>query len=217
MFWPVLPHLLTQGDEVAVYGHETTPEVEYVLFTWRDELYVTLGNDQCDIAVEAHGWSERSKNLCQKTVARQAWPVVDVLPHWDELELTLTCNGDLLQQDMLSALIEPHTLLEKVSAADGPQNGGRMVFSGTIATKGQLPNPPYDVAMRIAIPCETVRSHMRSVSRRSRRCMGRHRDHPTESRSLPDTCRNSSNRWARPASASGVMAEIGMRRRPSER
>jgi hypothetical protein len=152
MFWPVLPHLLTQGKEVAVYGHETTPEVEYVLFTWRDELYVTLGNDQCDIGVEAHGWSERSKNLCQKTVARQAWPVADVLPHWDELELTLICNGELLQQDRLSALIAPHTLLEKVSAVDGPQNGRRMIFSGTIATKGQLPSPPYDVAMRLHDP-----------------------------------------------------------------
>ncbi len=152
MFWPVLPHLLTQGHEVSVYGDETTPEVEYVLFTWRNDLYVTLGNDQCDIAVEAHGWSERSKNLCQKTLARHAWPVTDVLPHWDELELTLSCNGELLQKDMLSALIEPRTLLEKVSAADGLQNGGRMVFSGTIATKGQLPKPPYDVAMLIRDP-----------------------------------------------------------------
>jgi len=152
MFWPVLPHLLTQGDEVAVYGHETTPEVEYVLFTWRNELYVTLGNDQCDIEVEAHGWSERSKNLCQKTVARQAWRVADELAHWDELELTLTCNGELLQQDRLSALIRPETLLEKVSAADGPQNDGRMIFSGTIATQGRRPKPPYDVAMRLRDP-----------------------------------------------------------------
>ena len=78
--------------------------------------------------------------------------MTDVLPHWDELELTLSCNGELLQKDMLSALIEPRTLLEKVSAADGLQNGGRMVFSGTIATKGQLPKPPYDVAMLIRDP-----------------------------------------------------------------
>lgn len=152
MFWPVLPHLLTQGTEVAVYGQETTPEVEFVLFTWRRDIYVTLGNDQCDIEIEARGLSEKSKNLCQKTVARQAWPVADVLPHWDELELTLTCNGTLQQQDRLSALIRPHTLLEKVSAADGRQNEGRMIFSGTIASQGQLPPPPYDVAMSLRDP-----------------------------------------------------------------
>lgn len=36
-------------------GPKTTPEVEFVLFTWRRDIYVTLGNDQCDIEIEARG------------------------------------------------------------------------------------------------------------------------------------------------------------------
>lgn len=152
MFWPVLPHLLTQGQEVAVYGGETTPEVEYVLFDWKGTLYVTLGNDQCDIEVEAKLSGEKSKNLCPKTVAKIAWPLAEVLPHWDALELMLSCRGELLQRDKLAALIRPEILLEKIAAVDGPQSAGRMIFSGTIASIGQLPPPPYELSMRLRDP-----------------------------------------------------------------
>ena len=150
MFWPVLPHLITQGDAISVYGLDTTPEVEYVLFTWQGVLFVTLGNDQCDVDVEARLSAEKSKNLCQKVVARQAWPIAEVLRHWDELQLTLSCDGTVLQQDRLAALIQPEALCDKVSAVDGHVNDGRMIFSGTIATRGELPKPPYGVTMRLA-------------------------------------------------------------------
>lgn len=149
MFWPVLPHLLTQADSIAVYGPDTTPEVEYVLFSWQGVAYVTLGNDQCDVEVEAKLSSEKSKNLCQKIVAREAWRVSDVLAHWDEIHLTMSCNGTLMQQDRLSALIRPETLRDKVAAVDGGGDDGRMIFSGTIATLASLPAPPYEVSMRL--------------------------------------------------------------------
>lgn len=152
MFWPVLPHLLSQGRDVPVYGLETTPEVEYVLFTWQGELYVTLGNDQCDIEVEAQLSAEKSKNLCYKTVAQAAWRASEVLGHWDRLEIELSCNDSLLQQDRLAALIRPETLLEKVAVLDGPRHEGRMIYSGTIATVGTRPPPPYEVAMRLNDP-----------------------------------------------------------------
>lgn len=149
MFWPVLPHLLTQADSIAVYGPDTTPEVEYVLFSWQGVAYVTLGNDQCDVEVEAKLSSEKSKNLCQKIVAREAWRVSDVLAHWDEIGLSMSCNGTLMQQDRLSALIRPETLRDKVAAVDGSGDDGRMIFSGTIATQSSLPAPPYEVSMRL--------------------------------------------------------------------
>jgi hypothetical protein len=149
MFWPVLPHLLTQDDSIQVYGPDTAPEVEYVLFGWQGVPYVTLGNDQCDIEVEARLSAEKSKNLCPKIVAREAWPVADVLAHWDELQLTLSVNGTLLQQDRLAALIRPEALRDKVAAVDGPRDEGRMIFSGTVAMRDRLPPLPYDVTMRL--------------------------------------------------------------------
>lgn len=149
MFWPVLPHLLTQARGISIYGPDTTPEVEYVLFDWRGIRYVTLGNDQCDIEVEARLSSEKSKNLCPKVVAREAWRVADVLAHWDELRLTLSCNGDTMQQDRLAVLIRPEVLRDKLAALDGGNDQGRMIFSGTIATRAAFPPPPYDLTMRL--------------------------------------------------------------------
>lgn len=148
-FWPVLPHLLTQAEAIAVYGRETIPEIEYVLFAWQGIAYVTLGNDQCDVEVEARLSSEKSKNLCQKIVAHEAWRLSDVLTHWDDLQLTLSCNGTLVQQDRLGALIRPENLRDKVAALDGDRDDGRMIFSGTIAAQAPLPPPPYDVTMRL--------------------------------------------------------------------
>lgn len=149
MLWPVLPHLLTQGHGISVYGPDTAPEVEYVLFTWQGVHYVTLGNDQCDIDVEARLSAEKSKNLCQKIVAREAWPIADVQAHWDELQLTLSCQGTVMQQDRLAVLIRPEVLRNEVAALDGEGDEGRMIFSGTIAAHGRLPRPPYDITMRL--------------------------------------------------------------------
>jgi hypothetical protein len=152
MFWPVLPHLLTQAQSILVYGVDTVPEVEYVLFTWQGVTYVTLGNDQCDIEVEARLSAEKSKNLCQKIVAGAAWPISEVLAHWDELQLTLCCEGTVMQHGHLALLIRPEVLGEKVSAFDGGNNDGRMIFSGTIATRSPHPKPPYEVTMRLTDP-----------------------------------------------------------------
>ncbi|RUX85921.1 DUF2848 domain-containing protein, partial [Mesorhizobium sp. M7D.F.Ca.US.004.01.2.1] len=83
--YPVIPALLSQADRHEVYGTDTTPEVEFVLFGHEGEVFVTVGNDQCDTAVEAAGMAEKSKNLCQKVVARHAWPLSSVTDHWDRL------------------------------------------------------------------------------------------------------------------------------------
>jgi hypothetical protein len=54
-----------------------------------------------------------------------------------------------MQQDYLAALIRPEQLRDKLAAVDGPNDDGRMIFSGTIASHGNLPAPPYDVTMRL--------------------------------------------------------------------
>jgi hypothetical protein len=151
-FWPVMPHLVTQAEAVEVFGTDTTPEVEYVLFTWRGTTYVTVGNDQCDLAIERDVGPAKSKNLCQKIVAREAWRLDEVLPHWDDLVLTLACNGTVMQHGRLAGLLRPEVLLEKLAHATDADHEGRMVFSGTIATSGTYPAGPYRVDMSLADP-----------------------------------------------------------------
>lgn len=132
VFYRAMPCLLTQVGSVDVVGLDTRPEVEFVLFAWNGRRYVTVGNDQFDLAVERHGWGEKSKNLCQKIVAGTAWPVDEVMPHWDRLVLELCCNDELLQQGCLDMLLEPHRLLERAGCQASFDTGGILLFSGTI-------------------------------------------------------------------------------------
>lgn len=152
MFWPVLPHLVTQSSSICVYGPDTIPEVEYVLFTWNGCSYVTVGNDQCDIEVERKLSGEKSKNLCPKVVATRAWRIDDLVPHWDELQLKLSCNNVVMQDDRVSTLLRPEILEEKVAALDGEKKNSRMIFSDTIATLGSYPEMPYQITMQLSDP-----------------------------------------------------------------
>ncbi|MDQ3560202.1 MAG: DUF2848 family protein [Pseudomonadota bacterium] len=150
--WPVMPHLLTQAASIEVFGADTAPEVEYVLFTWRGETYVTVGNDQCDIAVERDLGADKSKNLCQKVVALDAWGLEDVRPHWDELVLTLACNGSVMQEGKLAGLLRPDVLLDVLARLTDFDHEARMVFSGTIATNGAYPPGPYRLDFALTDP-----------------------------------------------------------------
>jgi hypothetical protein len=132
VFYRAMPCLLTQAGTVDVVGTDTRPEVEFVLFSWNGRRYVTVGNDQFDLAAERHGWAERSKNLCQKIVADTAWPLADVIDHWDKLVLELSDSGGLLQCGPLEMLLEPDKLIELARCGGDFDAGASLLFSGTI-------------------------------------------------------------------------------------
>ena len=172
MFWPVLPHLVTQASSICVYGPDTVPEVEYVLFAWKGVLYVTVGNDQCDIEVERKLSGEKSKNLCPKIVATRAWRIDDILPHWDELQLTLSCNNTVMQDDRLSVLLRPEILRRRLLHSTTGRGRTHDFFGHNCHLRfisgGALPVSPCSSAIRV----EGARSAMNS---RSRRCGPSHR------------------------------------------
>ena len=80
-FYPVKPAILTQCDEITVYGDHTVSEVEFVLFASGGQQFVTVGNDQFDLEVERMISAEKSKNLCMKSLAKEAWSISGVLDH----------------------------------------------------------------------------------------------------------------------------------------
>lgn len=151
--YPVIPALLSQADRHEVYGTDTTPEVEFVLFGHEGEVFVTVGNDQCDIAVEAAGMAEKSKNLCQKVVARHAWPLGSVKHHWDSLVLHLEIDGRRVVDEPVSSLQRPNDLTSLALGKAGPGIiDGAMLFSGTVGEAGPLPKTPYRVRIELIDP-----------------------------------------------------------------
>jgi hypothetical protein len=138
MLFPIMPSLLTQSIDTAVIGPETAPEVEYVFFRHQGRDFVTVGSDQTDSAMEGKA-ACLAKNLCFKSIAKQAWPIDEVAQHWDSLELRLDCDGRTMQHGALATMMTPDQLRDFVTEHDGADHEGRMIFSGTLETHGRFP------------------------------------------------------------------------------
>lgn len=151
-FYPVNPALLTQDDEITVYGNNTAAEVEFVLFASGGQKFVTVGNDQFDLEIERLISAEKSKNLCMKSLARETWALSDVLDHWDELQLLLVCNGRKIQEASVRELLHPQVLQDLVTKNCGAGDGGRVVFSGTIPRIAKAPPTPYKLEIILNDP-----------------------------------------------------------------
>lgn len=152
-FHRVIPTLLSQADGQEVHGGDTTPEVEFVIFSHAGEHFVTVGNDQCDLAVEAAGMAGKSKNLCNKMVARSAWPLREVVDHWDRLRLQMLVNETVVVDESVSLLLPPTELLAMAKTVTGrATNDNLMVFSGTVGALKSLPATTYRVGIRLVDP-----------------------------------------------------------------
>jgi hypothetical protein len=138
MLFPVLPTLVTNSDEIAVVGTDTTPEIEVALFQVDGTAWITVASDQTDRVVEAQSIT-LSKNICPKVVGRTVWPLDEVLDHWNDLRLTSRCNGTVLQDGPLSLMARADEILAFVDQHDGPEREGRLVLSGTIPTDAVPP------------------------------------------------------------------------------
>lgn len=79
--------LLTQTDEIAVLGADTSGEAEpMVVADDSGTLWLGLASDHTDRALEAVSVA-KSKQICPKPVARDLWRFDDIADHLDELRL----------------------------------------------------------------------------------------------------------------------------------
>lgn len=86
LFYRMDPALLCTASAIDVLGQNTSGELETVLIALADGLWLGLGSDHTDRAMEAHGVA-LSKQLCRKPMAPTLWRFDEVAPHWDRLVL----------------------------------------------------------------------------------------------------------------------------------
>lgn len=136
MLYPVRTSSLLQQGALEVLGEKTSGEVEIVLIFGdsEDEVYVTVGSDHTDRALEEVDIN-KSKQICDKPFASKAWNLKDIIEHWDSLELMseIFINGSwqLYQNDKASAILsyaEIRSFLKKKGIS--LKNG--IFFSGTV-------------------------------------------------------------------------------------
>lgn len=134
-FTKVSNYLLSQEDCIQVVGNVTTGEVEFVLLFQDEKVYVTVGSDHADRQLEAAG-SPHAKQVSAKPLAKIAWPLEEIIKHWDELRLSCYVfhngNWELYQVGTVGNLLDISEILEIVKNNEIDISTGLVLFCGTL-------------------------------------------------------------------------------------
>jgi len=151
--------MLTTATDVQVLGPDSSGEVEFVIVSLVDGLWVGLGSDHTDRKVEAFSVPV-SKQLCLKPIAAQLWRFEDVAPHWDKLELRsfILENGirKLYQEGTVAQMRPPADLIRHYVKTDALPPGTAM-FGGTFAALGGVrPAPEFHMQLTDPVLKRTI-------------------------------------------------------------
>jgi hypothetical protein len=156
LFYRVDPALLSTTETIDVLGPDTSGEVEAVLVSMADGLWVGLGSDHTDRAAEAQSVA-LSKQLCRKIMAPALWRFEELAGHWDELvlrahiyekgERKLYMEGALASvrrsQDLIRAYVS-----ELGDDTDAPLPAGTVMFMGAlVAIDGIRPASRFEMEL----------------------------------------------------------------------
>lgn len=141
IFYRVGASLLTTADEIQVIGGDSSGEVEFVLFSLPEGLWVGVGSDHTDRKAEASGVT-LSKQLCPKPVGAALWRYADLAPHWDRLVLRSFAHVGgvrrLYQEGPVSAMRHPEELMKLYDGDRAELKAGCAMFGGTLAVTGAI-------------------------------------------------------------------------------
>jgi Protein of unknown function (DUF2848) len=146
LFYRMDPALLCTAAAIDVLGESTSGEAEAVLIALADGLWVGLGSDHTDRAMEAQGVAI-SKQLCRKPMAPALWRFDEIRAHWDRLVLRahIVEGGErrLYMQAPLATVRRPEDLISGYrtsiglpAAAELP--AGTVLFMGALNTIGGI-------------------------------------------------------------------------------
>ena len=139
VFYRVAASLPTQAGTVQVLGPDTSGEVEPVIVSLEDGLWLGLGSDHTDREAETMGIA-LSKQLCPKPVGRDLWRLDEVEAHWDALVIRAWATIDgkrvLYQEGPLAGLRTPADLIAR--RPGGALAPGTLMFGGTLGAIGGI-------------------------------------------------------------------------------
>ncbi len=132
--------LLTSADTIETVGDKSSGEVEFVLFSQEDGLWLGLGSDHTDRKAETINVT-LSKQMCAKPVGRSLWRYDEVKPHWDKLVLrSYVTEGQerrLYQEGPVTNMRSPEELIGLYTGG-GALPAGTAMFCGTFAVHGGI-------------------------------------------------------------------------------
>ena len=139
LFYRVGVSRLSVADAIEVIGDGSSGEVEYVLLNHKGRIWVGAGSDHTDRVVEHMGITV-AKQLCDKPVATEFWPLDEVEGHWDQILIRSTIHeagGEVVYQDGgVAGLLSPAELLGHLKEDGGELAERTLMFGGTCGAIG---------------------------------------------------------------------------------
>lgn len=165
MFYELTPSLLTLSTHITVVGPATSGEVECLLVSRDDGLWIGLASDHTDRALERTSVA-KSKQVCAKPAAPNLWRFADVAAHWDQLELRsfIDVNGERTpyQSGTAAAMLPPQLLVKDLISRGGTYDMGTAMFCGTLATISSIrPSPRFEMELHDPVLGRTIRHEYR--------------------------------------------------------
>ncbi|HEY6865205.1 MAG TPA: DUF2848 domain-containing protein [Burkholderiales bacterium] len=140
-FYRVGASLLTTAPSIEVVGGDSSGEVEFVLVSASDGVWVGVGSDHTDRKVESYGVTV-SKQMCPKPIGPELWRLADLEDHWDRLVLrshVVRAGRRLLYQEgPVSRMLAPRELIARMPASPGALPAGTAMFCGTLPVQGEI-------------------------------------------------------------------------------
>lgn len=136
-FYRVSPDRVIAAERIHVLGPETSGEGEFLIFRWEGELWIGVGSDHTDRALERESVT-KSKELCPKVVSPRAWRLAAVRDRWERVTLRSFADGRAYQEGPAAALLDPEDIYAMALDRSGGHGDGLLVFSGTLPLLGDL-------------------------------------------------------------------------------
>ena len=141
IFYRNAASLLTTAPAIECVGDKSSGEVEFVLYSLDDGMWLGVGSDHTDRKAETIGVT-LSKQMCAKPVGPALWRYDEVKPHWDKLKLRSFVSGDGVarrpyQEGPVTNMRSPEELIRLYTGGDTLPSGTAM-FCGTFAVHGGI-------------------------------------------------------------------------------
>ncbi len=133
LYYRVAADMVTQADHIEALGEASSGEVEAIIIKRDGVLWLTVGSDHTDRALEAYSVAH-SKQICAKPIAAEAWRL-DSIGDLDRIGLKawIIENGeDVLYMDgSMAAVRAISELMAGAELADG-----EILFCGALPAIG---------------------------------------------------------------------------------
>lgn len=153
VYYRVAAANLTQAKRLTVLGPHSSGEVEPVILSLTDGLWIGIGSDHTDRKAETVGIA-LSKQLCGKPIGQELWRYEEVERHWDDITIRAWATIDgkrvLYQESLLSVLRTPRDLMERRPGGPNLASGCAM-YCGTPGAVGGI-RPASRFEMELADP-----------------------------------------------------------------